>query len=127
MAEYLLRHRLALRDIRLESAGLGALVGRPMDPIALQLLAENGIDGSEHRARQLTADMLREADLVLATERSQISVVTRVAPEASGKVFLLDKWQHGSDIPDPYCLPRPVFERAYDMIERGVDSWLRYL
>lgn len=98
-----------------------------MDDNAMQILKERGIDAVEHRARQLDPTMLREADLVLAMERDHLKVVSRLAPEASGKLFLLDKWQDADDVPDPYRQSREVFEHVYTMIERGVESWLRYL
>jgi len=126
-AEYLFRQRLATRDIQLSSAGLGALAGHPMDATALQLLAEHDIDGTLHRARQLTPAMLRGADLVLGMEKSHVAAMTRLAPEASGKIFLLDKWLQGRDIPDPYRQQRVAFEHVYGTIAQGVESWLRYL
>jgi protein-tyrosine phosphatase len=126
-AEYLLREQLASRDIRVTSAGLHAMVGYPMDATALQLMGEHGINGSAHRARQLTPTMLREADLVLGMEKSHVNAMMRLAPEASGKIFALDKWVQARDIPDPYRQQRPAFDHVYDMIEQGVDSWLRYL
>jgi protein-tyrosine phosphatase len=126
-AEYILRQRLAGRDLEVVSAGLGALVARPMDPLALQLLQEHGIDGAAHRARQLTEDMLRHADLVLGMEAEQVAAIRRVAPEASGKTLLFGKWDAGVDIPDPYRQQRPAFEHVYGLIARAADSWLRYL
>ena len=126
-AEYLFRQRLAPRGIQLSSAGLGALAGHPMDATALQLLTEHDIDGAAHRARQLTPGMLRDADLVLGMEKSHVAAMVRLAPEASGKIFLLDKWVQGRDIPDPYRQQRVAFEHVYGMIVQGVESWLRYL
>lgn len=126
-AEFLFRDKLKHRDIHVSSAGLKALVGRPMDDNAMQILKERGIDAAEHRARQLDPTMLREADLVLAMERNHVAAVSRLAPEASGKLFLLDKWHEASDVPDPFRQSREAFEHVHTMIERGVDSWLRYL
>lgn len=126
-AEFLFRDKLKHRDIHISSAGLKALVGRPMDDNAMQILKERGIDAAEHRARQLDPSMLREADLVLAMERNHVAAVSRLAPEASGKLFLLDKWHEASDVPDPFRQSREAFEHVHAMIERGVDSWLRYL
>ncbi|WP_460876152.1 low molecular weight protein-tyrosine-phosphatase [Rhodanobacter koreensis] len=126
-AEYLLRQRIGSRAIEVDSAGLGAPVGSPMDPIALQLLAEDGIDGSMHHARQLTPVMLRQADLVLGMEKNHVAAMIQLAPEARGKVYLLDKWLHESDIPDPYRQQRAAFELVHRMITRGVDSWEPYL
>lgn len=127
VAEFLFRRELDGRDIRVGSAGLGAMVGRPMDEEAAALLREDGIDASGHRARQLRPSMLREADLVLTMERRQLASVARLAPEASGKVFLFDKWHAGGDVPDPYRCPRRVFEQVHASIERGVGRWLRHV
>lgn len=126
-AEYLLRQRLASRDIQLCSAGLGALVGHPMDATTLQILAEHGIDGNAHRARQLTVAMLHEADLVFGMEKHHVDAMVRMAPEATGKIFMLDKWLQGRDVPDPYCQERAEFDYVHSMITQGIDSWLPYL
>jgi protein-tyrosine phosphatase len=126
-AEYLLRRRLAGRDVQVTSAGLGALVGRPIEGHAMALLQEHGIDATPHRARQLDAEMLRDAELVLGMERRHLAAAARLAPQASGKLFLLGKWLEFDNVPDPYRQPRQAFEDVYDLIERGVGSWLRYL
>lgn len=126
-AEFLFRQKLRHRDIQVHSAGLKAMVGYPMDDNAMRMLEARGIDAATHRARQLEPAMLREADLVLAMEREHLAAVSRLAPEASGKLFLLDKWRDASDIPDPYRRSPQVFEHVHAMIERGVDSWLDYL
>lgn len=126
-AEYLFRQRMGSRGIEFSSAGLGALVGSPMDATALQLLAESGIDGTMHRAHQLTPSMLRKADLVLGMEKSHVTAMIQLAPEVQGKVYLLDKWLHGSDVPDPYRQQRTAFEHVHEMITQGVSSWEPYL
>lgn len=126
-AEFLFRRALADRDIEWGSAGLGALVGKPMDPLALELLAQHGVDGSAHRGRQLTPALLRHADLVLGMEKGHIASMMRLAPEVSGKIMLLDKWGTGSDIPDPYRQQRIAFEHVYERVERSVAGWLPYL
>lgn len=126
-AECLFRERLASRDLEITSAGLGAMVGYPMDASALQVLADHGVDGAAHRARQLTSAMLREADLVLGMEKSHVDAMVRLAPEASGKIFMLDKWLQGRNIPDPYRQQRAAFEHVYGMITQAVDSWVPYL
>lgn len=126
-AEYLLRNRLTRSDAGVSSAGLGALDDRPMDATAAQILREHGIDASAHRGKQLRADMLRQAELVLVMEKAHAANIARKAPEVSGKVFLLGKWQDERDIPDPYGQQRPAFEHVYKLIDQGVLSWLPYL
>ncbi|HUA80284.1 MAG TPA: low molecular weight protein-tyrosine-phosphatase [Dyella sp.] len=126
-AEFLFRHQLKDRGIRVSSAGLSAAVGHPMEDNAMRILKERGIDAADHRARQLSPSMLREADLVLVMEREHLAAASKMAPESSGKLFLLDKWREAEDVPDPYRRTRQVFDHVYSMIERGVDSWIRYL
>jgi protein-tyrosine phosphatase len=132
-AEYLFRQRLfavdidGSSDVLVESAGLGALVGSGMDTTALSVLAEHGVDGRSHLARQLNGDMLRAAELVLVMEKGHVAAITKAAPQASGKTFLLGKWQHDVSIPDPYRQHRIAFEHVYDLIDDAVTSWVERL
>ena len=98
-----------------------------MDPDALALLDAAGLDGRGHRARQLDVAMLEAAELVLVMERSHLHQLARIAPHASGKAFLLGKWQGGQAIPDPYLQPRRVFEEVHRMMCEGVQQWLPHL
>ena len=127
MAEHLFRHHLSPAGIRVESAGLGALNGHAMDGTALQLLAERGVDGTSHRARQLSVSMMRSADLILAMERGHMDQMMKLAPESRGKLMLLDRWESALDIPDPYRQSREAFEHVAAMIERGVRRWITYV
>ena len=126
-AECLLRERLGEGGFDVSSAGLSAVVGEPMDPTAIELLKEHGVDGTRHRGRQLTGDLLRKSDLILTMEKYQSASIVRGTPEVSGKVFLLGKWQSDTDIPDPYRQPRSAFVHAYRLIDKSVAGWLPYL
>jgi protein-tyrosine phosphatase len=53
------------------SAGLGALVGHPADPLSVEVAAAHGLDVSAHRAMQLSAWMCQSADLILVMEEGQ--------------------------------------------------------
>lgn len=123
MAEALLADRLKRRglDVRVESAGIGALVGRPADPIAQGLMAERGLDISAHRARQLTPELVRAFELILVMEAEQQRAVVSMLPSARGRVHCIGRWGK-FDVPDPFRQPRPAFERALALIERGVDD-----
>lgn len=128
MAEALLRDALARagRQVRVESAGLGALVDRPADPLAIECVAALGIDLTAHRARQLTPQMLRDFQLVLVMEAWQVKDVERLSPVARGKVYRLGHWGD-FDIPDPYQRPRDAFERALARIQTGVAQLQKLL
>lgn len=126
-AEVMLRRVVAGKGITVSSAGLGALVDHGIDATAQALLLEQGLDASAHRARQITPALLSAADLVLTMERKHVRRITEIAPQASGKTFLLGKWQQDREIPDPYRQQRPAFEHVYRLMAEGVDSWARHL
>ncbi len=125
MAEALLRARFAARGRGIvSSAGIAALVGRPADPLAVDLLAERGIDISGHRARQLTPEMIGSADLVLVMEAAQQQEIERLSKAARGRVHRLGRFGD-FEVEDPYRLTRSAFERALRQIERGLDDFDR--
>jgi protein-tyrosine phosphatase len=126
-AEVMLRHAVAGKGIQVSSAGLGALVNHAIDPTAQALLVEQGLDGADHRARQISDAILAQADLVLTMERKHVRRIAEIAPQASGKTFLLGKWQQEREIPDPYRQQRPAFEHVYKLMSEGVQSWSRHL
>ena len=127
MAEALFRERLRGRGVAVESAGLAALVGKPVDPDAAAVLGAKGLVADSHVARKLSPDMIAAADLVLAMDPRQLSAVRAIAPQARGKTFLLGKWINDADVPDPYGKPREAFEQAFALIERAVDGWVARL
>jgi len=124
MAEAVLHD--ALKDkpgITVESAGLGALVGSHASSHAEALMAERGLDITDHKARQLTPDMVHSSDLVLVMESGHKRVISENDPAARGKVFRFCEWQ-GEDIPDPVGQPRAAFEEALELIDRGTKDWV---
>lgn len=126
-AEFVMRHALDRNDIDIGSAGLQALVGRPIDPMAQDVLREHRLDGASHRARQASPQMMVESDLILVMERKHQLEIIKQLPEVSGKVFLLGKWRGDREIKDPYRQRRPVFEQVYKQIEECATSWKGYL
>lgn len=122
MAEGLLRQ--AVPGVQISSAGISALVGRGADPIALQIMAEAGIDISAHRARMLTDAIARDTDLILVMDDLQIQQISIQYPYARGKVFRLAEATK-QDIPDPYRQDPEVFHTVFSLIENGVNEWAK--
>ncbi len=120
MAEGLLKE--ALPSCKLSSAGLGALVGHPADPIAIELMQARGVDIGGHRARQLQGAMMAESDLVLVMELDQQRHLEQQYPLARGKIFRLCE-NIRADVADPYRQGRAAFEEALGLIARGAESW----
>jgi protein-tyrosine phosphatase len=123
MAEVLLARRLRDRGLStaVQSAGLGALVGCPADPIACALMSARGLDLGSHRARQLTREMIRGADLVLTMEAGQQRAVEELDASARGRVHRIGRIGR-FDVPDPYRQGRAAFEQALVLIDRGLGE-----
>ena len=126
-AQQVLGAALAPSAILVSSAGLAALRDHPLEPTAEQVLLERGYVPSAHKARQLSAEAVSEADLILVMEQHHIDGVLKLAPEARGKVFLLGKWQHDREITDPYRQGKPAFVQAYVLIEQAAQAWAQRL
>lgn len=69
------------------SAGVRALVDASMCAVSAESAPE--AVGAGHRARQLTPELVRSADLVLTMEREQRSAAVRLAPGSQARVFTL--------------------------------------
>lgn len=126
-AEALLLHRLQGKGLTISSAGIGALVGNPMDKTAHEVLTEHGLEHRAHRARQVDSEMLHRADLILTMEQSHIQHLRQMAPEVHGKTFLIGKWLDDIQIPDPFRQSKPAFEHVHSLLTQSVESWLPYL
>ncbi|OUL99438.1 low molecular weight protein-tyrosine-phosphatase [Variovorax sp. JS1663] len=110
----------------LESAGLAALLGRPADPMATELVEALNLDLSAHRARQVTGAMCRAADLILVMEQKHKAELSRRYPLMRGKVFRLGE-AGAFDVADPYRGSRHAYEAALVEIASGVNAWSRQI
>ena len=127
MAEALLREALGEEsDIAVSSAGIAALVDQPASAHALELMKERGIDVANHRARQLTPELVNQADLILVMETRHKRVLDIDEPTARGKVYRLGEWQN-TDIADPFQQPKEAFEEALGLIDKGIEDWVKRL
>ena len=106
------------------SAGTRAVVGEPMDERAAQVLAEFGGSAEGHRATQLTADAVAQADLVLAISAAHRTAVLERSPGALRKTFTLLEAVGLLDVLDPGddTAAGPQTERSRAMVGRLVQG-----
>jgi protein-tyrosine-phosphatase len=83
MAEALLREAATARglDVVVSSAGAGAWDGAPVSEGAYLVGLENGLDLSNHRARLLTREIVRGADLILVMSGHHLARVAELGGE----------------------------------------------
>jgi protein-tyrosine phosphatase len=70
------------------SAGL-LEAGNPAQSHGVAILSQRGIDLSAHRSQSMTAQLVREADLVLAMAREHLREAVVLAPDAWPRTFTL--------------------------------------
>jgi protein-tyrosine phosphatase len=87
--EWRLRYELKGSGIHVSSAGTRALVGHDMDPGTRECLRHRGSDADSFSARELTADLVREADLVVTAAREHRAAAARLHPPAMVRTFTL--------------------------------------
>lgn len=89
-AEYLARERLGPGSAwSVSSAGVRALVGEDIDPTIADAVRGLGVIPTAHVARQVTADDLMQADLVLAFEGSHRSWMLSEWPRSVKNTFTI--------------------------------------
>ncbi len=123
--ERLLKHYQPALTV--ESAGLGALVGKGADATATSVAEEHQLSLAGHSARQITGRMCREYDLILVMEKRHIAALCEIAPEMRGKVMLFGHWDGEREIPDPYRKSREAFEAVYTLLDRSARQWAQAL
>src|ERR671914_759109 len=79
--------RLLGGAVRVRSAGIAA--GQYLSPQTIETATERGLDAGALRPTQLTAKMLRDADLIVTMTRDHAAEVLDVAPEVAEKTFTL--------------------------------------
>ncbi|MDB5729345.1 MAG: ptp [Noviherbaspirillum sp.] len=117
IAEALLKQALPGKTV--QSAGIQALVGHPADPFSVQIMQEHGIDISAHRARNISTQLVNDADLILTMDLDQKKYVESNYISSRGKVFRLGEARK-LDIADPYREGIESFREAHRLIDEGV-------
>ena len=121
IGEHLLRHYLPTQKIA--SAGVNALVGYPADPNTVIVAEKRGIDLSNHIARQLTAELCNEYDLILVMDPKLIDSVAKISSSAISKTMLFGQWSAQQKVPDPYKKDLEMFELVYRQINEAARLW----
>ncbi|PTR11614.1 phosphotyrosine protein phosphatase [Cereibacter azotoformans] len=119
--ERLLRARLP--DLRVESAGLAALVGSAADGRSSAVAEAQGVSLAGHVARQFTPAMGTGFDLILVMETAHRARIARMAPQLLGRTMLFDHWTGSRGIPDPYGRLAEMYESTFSRLSAAADAW----
>ena len=133
MAEAILRKRLdelGRKDVDVRSAGVRALNGLPPSDETIEVMKEGGVDVSSFRTKNITADMVRNADLILTMETAHKNEILTIMPEAGSKTYLLKEYKNpgafsskGPNIDDPIGKPVEEYRIVRDEIKKEIERF----
>jgi protein-tyrosine phosphatase len=115
--------------VLVESAGTHAYhVGEPPDMRAQQAAKKRGYEIADLRARQVTLDDFRDADLILAMDWENLAILQQQCPRAyKHKLQLLMRYAGEHDaatVPDPYYGGPEGFNTVLDYVEDACQGLL---
>lgn len=107
-------------EVQITSAGTLVLEGQPMSWRTREAMAGVGLELPGHRSRQLTADHVDEADLVVGLAGEHVAYVRRTHPEAAPRTATLRRL-----LRDLAPGPAPLDERlaALDLASVELEAW----
>jgi protein-tyrosine-phosphatase len=113
-----LLERAGRTDVVVSSAGTYALVGDGATGDALATAEEHGLHLDDHRARQLTADLVADADLVIGMRSDHADAARRLGAR---RVITLEQ-----EIDDPYGCGLDAYRDTWtllaQLIPRALES-----
>ncbi len=118
MAEALMRKRLyelGKSGIEVSSAGVMAIKGMPPTDETITVMKEADVDVAEFESKNINADMIKKADIILIMEPMQKDMILKSAPYAAQKAFLLKEYKNPSKIlPRGFSVHDPIGKPAAD-------------
>ena len=102
MAEGLARAMFG-NAVQVSSAGMEAWEGEDASLHALEVLKEQNVNLSNHRARRINNELMADADWIIPMTQPQEEGLRRLFPEYVHKVRRLGNWgDQKRDVPDPW-------------------------
>ena len=114
------------------SAGTWGRDGYPAAAESIRVMQARGMDISAHRSREVSAEIIDAAHLILTMERGHQEALQIEFPHKRENIWLLTEIiGPGYDIPDPYGGTLGDFEETADeldrILDRGIDKILRHI
>jgi protein-tyrosine phosphatase len=120
-----------LPNIAIDSAGVLVdhhdLSAHPAVNNSRIVAKENGLDLSNHKAKQLTSELIDDCDLILVMTHEHLEQVAQIARGARAKALLLGQWIGVGEIEDPIGKDIDVFRHSYELLEKACLSWSKRL
>ena len=127
MAEAMMLEALVSRGVEqvtVSSAGTGAWDGAPVSEGAYLVGLEHGLDLSTHRARLLTRELVKSADLILTMSGHHRARVAELGGE--DKVHVLGEYagrdESRAEVSDPFGSDLASYRQTYDELQELIGG-----
>jgi protein-tyrosine-phosphatase len=128
VAEAVLRYRLeeeGLENWEIGSAGTWAYPGQYAAEFSRKLMAEQGLDISNHASRIVSDELLENSDLGLCMAQGHIEALRAEFPKHREKIFLLSEMSdRNHSVADPYGGPLEEYVQMVREVSELIDSGL---
>lgn len=111
--------------LRFLSAGVATTDGLPVTPEARETLEQLGFPPPSSRSRELTPEMVEEADVIFGMTPEHVRTILRVVPSARGKAHLLDP--SGREVSDPIGGSLAQYRETAKMMQPLIERRLNEL
>lgn len=118
-----------LIDLEVRSAGVMTVTGLRASQEAQQVMESEVVDLDSHRSSQLSAEMIRRADLILGMSPLHVQTALRMQEGARGKTHLFKEYTKSDlkniQIADPMGCTLEVFKKCFDEVKAACDLLLK--
>jgi protein-tyrosine-phosphatase len=117
-------------DLEVVSAGVAAREGYAASPFSVQVLAEEGIDLSDHNSQPLTQELVDESLLILCMTEDHINIIEAFFEVRENQVHLYRGFMGpkcNPQIPDPFGADLPKYKETLESIKEGTPFILNFL
>ena len=105
---------------RVESAGVGPMVGAPATPNAVAVAAESQLSIEDHRAREATPELEAGFDRVFAMSDRHLERLLELDPNHPS----IERLSPGMEIDDPYGAPIEIYRSTMRSIAAAIERRL---
>lgn len=109
------------RELAVASAGVGAFPGMQASLNAVEVMADRGINISDHLSQIVLGDLMEEADLILTMTIGQLDRLREQRPDLAHKMDQLrtyvTKGESSEDVVDPFGGDLAVYDACAKELE----------
>lgn len=117
-----------LKDVEVDSCGISASPDFGVPGMLRELLKKEGMDVSAHLPKDADASLVENADVILAMDNLQITVLKKQFPEFRNRIFLLKVYagmESGDpEVGDPIGQGEEAYETCAHLIRKCIEKLL---